>query len=82
MIFNITNLKLNQLLNEARSRFKILKINLEKIKLKIDSGDNIMVINPDTGVKIESIEELDNEFIIIFKGSKLLINPKTIINLN
>ena len=82
LIINIIKLKLNQIQSEIRLKFRSLKTDLEKVKLKIDSGDDIMAINPESGVKIESTEEFENEFIVIFKGSRLLINPKTIIHLN
>jgi exodeoxyribonuclease VII large subunit len=82
LITNIIKLKLNQIQSEIRFRFRTMKIDLEKIKLKIDSGDDIMIINPESGIKIESTEELENEFIVIFKGSRLLINPGSIIHLN
>jgi len=81
LISNIIKLKSNQLINEIRSRFKIIKSNLEKIKYKINSGDDIMIINTESGEKIESVNELLNEFIVLFKGSKLLIKPKNIIYL-
>jgi exodeoxyribonuclease VII large subunit len=81
LISNIIKLKSNQLINEIRSRFKIIKSDLEKIKYKINSGDDIMIINTESGEKIESVDELLNEFIVLFKGSKLLIKPKNIIYL-
>jgi exodeoxyribonuclease VII large subunit len=80
MIKNIIETKLKQILDEIKTRFKTIKFNVEKIKNKIES-ENIIIINPETGNKVEHSDEFYNEFIIIFNGKRLLINPKTIIDL-
>ena len=71
---------MRQILDEIRTRFKIIKANAEKIKNRIKS-DDILIINPETGNKVENSDELYNEFILIFNGHSLLINAKSIINL-
>jgi len=81
LIKKIIDTKLKQLLDEIKTRFKIIKANAEKIKNKIES-DDILIINPETGNKIEHSDEFYNEFIIIFNGQRLLINPKSIIDLS
>ena len=80
LIQKVVNAKLRQILDEIRLRFKIIKANAEKIKNRIKS-DDILIINPETGNKVENSDELFNEFIIIFNGHSLLINAKSIINL-
>jgi exodeoxyribonuclease VII large subunit len=81
LINKIINAKLKTLLDEIKSRFKTIKLNAEKIKNRIES-DNIIIINPETGNFIKSANELYGEFIVVFKGKRLLCNPKTIIDLN
>ena len=80
LIKKIMNTRLKQLLDEIKTRFKIIKANAEKIKNRIES-DDIIIINPETGNKVEHPDEFYGEFIIIFNGKRLLCNPKTIINL-
>jgi exodeoxyribonuclease VII large subunit len=82
LIQKIIDGKLKQLIDEIRSRFKTLKLNAEKIKNRINNTDEIILINPESGNKIQNDEELYNDFIIIFNGKQLLINPKNIININ
>ena len=81
LIKKIIDTRLKQLLDEIKTRFKIIKTNAEKIKNRIES-DNIIIINPETGNSIQNTDELYGEFIIIFNGRRLLCNPKTIIDLN
>jgi exodeoxyribonuclease VII large subunit len=80
LIQKVVNTRLRQILDEIRLRFKILKANAEKIKNRIESND-IIIINPETGNKVENSDELYNEFILQFNGERLLINPKSIIDL-
>lgn len=80
LIKKIIDTRLKQILDEIKTRFKIIKVNVEKIKNRIES-DDILIINPETGNNIQSADEFYGEFIIIFNGQRLLINPKTIINL-
>lgn len=80
LINRIVNVKLKTLLDEIKTRFKTLKLNMEKIKNRIES-DNIIIINPETGNSIQSADELYGEFIVIFNGRRLLCNPKNIIEL-
>lgn len=78
LINRIVQLKMKTLLDEIKTRFKIIKTNAEKIKNRIES-DNIILINPETGKTIENMDELYSEFIVIFNGRRLLCNPKNII---
>lgn len=81
LINQIVNDKLKTLLDEIKTRFKMIKANAEKIKNRIES-DDILIINPETGNKVEHSDEFYNDFIIIFNGRRLLCNPKNIIELN
>jgi exodeoxyribonuclease VII large subunit len=80
LIDNIIKSRLKVIYDEIRIRFKMLKNNFEKIKNKIINND-ITIINPETGNKVKDIDELYNEFIIIFNGKQLLYNPKNIIQI-
>jgi len=80
LIKKIIEIKLKTLLDEIRTRFKLIKSNSDKIKNRIET-DNIIIINPETGNYIKTSDELYSEFIIIFNGQRLLVNPKTIIDL-
>lgn len=81
LIKKIIDTRLKQLLDEIKTRFKIIKTNAEKIKNRIVT-DNIIIINPETGNSIQNTDELYSEFIIILNGRRLLCDPKTIIELN
>lgn len=84
LIIKIANLRLKIVIDEIRTRFKTIKYNCEQIKNKITNTKDcdIILINPDTGNKINLVDELYNDFIIIFNNKRLLINPKNIISLN
>jgi len=67
------------ILDEIRSRFKKSKSDYEKILTKIESKEHPILLNTETGIKINDINSICNDMIIIIGNKKILIEIKNII---